>query len=98
MLAQKLPKVDYLVTAEAKGIPLVHEVSRLLGLPYYIVARKSVKPYMAEPLVDEVVSITTQKAQTLCLDGKDALAVKGRRVAIVDDVISTGESWGRPGM
>ena len=89
MLAQKLPKVDYLVTAEAKGIPLVHEVSRLLGLPYYIVARKSVKPYMAEPLVDEVVSITTQKAQTLCLD---ALAVKGRRVAIVDDVISTGES------
>ena len=92
MLTQKLPKVDYLVTAEAKGIPLVHEVSRLLGLPYYIVARKSVKPYMAEPLVDEVVSITTQKAQTLCLDGKDALAVKGRRVAIVDDVISTGES------
>ena len=86
LLAQKLPKVDYLVTAEAKGIPLVHEVSRLLGLPYYIVARKSVKPYMAEPLVDEVVSITTQKAQTLCL------AVKGRRVAIVDDVISTGES------
>ena len=103
LLAQKLPKVDYLVTAEAKGIPLVHEVSRLLGLPYYIVARKSVKPYMAEPLVDEVVSITTQKAQTLCLDGKDALLlkgkkvavvddVKGRRVAIVDDVISTGES------
>ena len=86
------PAVDYLMTAEAKGIPLVHEVSRLLGLPYYIVARKSVKPYMAEPLVDEVVSITTQKAQTLCLDGKDALAVKGRRVAIVDDVISTGES------
>ena len=81
-----------MVTSEAKGIPLVHEVSRLLGLPYYIVARKSVKPYMAEPLVDEVVSITTQKAQTLCLDGKDALAVKGRRVAIVDDVISTGES------
>ena len=50
---------------------------------------------MAEPLVDEVVSITTQKAQTLCLDGKDALAVKGRRVAIVDDVISTGESLQR---
>ena len=95
LLAQKLPKVDYLVTAEAKGIPLVHEVSRLLGLPYYIVARKSVKPYMAEPLVDEVVSITTQKAQTLCLDGKDALLLKGKKVAvvdIVDDVISTGES------
>lgn len=92
LIEQKLPQVDYIVTAEAKGIPLVHELCRLRGLPYYIVARKSVKPYMAEPLVDEVVSITTQKAQTLCLDGKDALAVKGRRVAIVDDVISTGES------
>lgn len=91
-LAEKLPPVDYLVTAEAKGIPLVQEVSRLLKLPYYIVARKSVKPYMATPLVDEVVSITTQKAQTLCLDGKDALAIKGKRIAIVDDVISTGES------
>lgn len=91
-LAPKLPPVDYLITAEAKGIPLVHELSRLLGLPHYIVARKSVKPYMAQPLVDEVTSITTQKPQTLCLDGKDALAIQGRRVAIVDDVISTGES------
>lgn len=91
-LAPKLPPVDYLLTAEAKGIPLVHELSRLLGLPYYIVARKSVKPYMAHPLVDEVTSITTQKPQTLCLDGKDALAIRGKRVAIVDDVISTGES------
>lgn len=92
LLAEKLPPVDYLVTAEAKGIPLVQELSRLLGLPYYIVARKSVKPYMAKPLVDEVNSITTQKVQTLCLDGKDALAIQGKRVAIVDDVISTGES------
>ena len=93
-LAPKLPPVAYLLTAEAKGIPLVHELSRLLGLPYYIVARKSVKPYMAQPLVDEVTSITTQKPQTLCLDGKDALAIRGKRVAIVDDVISTGESLG----
>ena len=92
LLAEKLPQVDYLVTAEAKGIPLVQELSRLLGLPYYIVARKSVKPYMEQPLVDEVNSITTQKTQTLCLDGKDALAIRGKRVALVDDVISTGES------
>ena len=92
LLAEKLPQVDYLVTAEAKGIPLVQELSRLLGLPYYIVARKSVKPYMEQPLVDEVNSITTQKTQTLCLDGKDALAIHGKRVALVDDVISTGES------
>ncbi len=92
LLKEKLPQVDYLVTAEAKGIPLVQELSRLMGLPYYIVARKSVKPYMATPLVDEVNSITTQKTQTLCLDGKDALAIQGKRVALVDDVISTGES------
>ena len=84
--------MDYIVTAEAKGIPLVHELCRLRNLPYYIVARKSVKPYMSKPLTDEVVSITTQKKQTLCLDGKDALLLKGKRVAIVDDVISTGES------
>lgn len=94
LLAEKLPQADYLVTAEAKGIPLVNELSRLLGLPYYIVARKSVKPYMSQPLTDEVVSITTQKKQSLCLDGKDAALIRGKRVALVDDVISTGESLG----
>ena len=92
LIKKQLPQVDYIVTAEAKGIPLVHELCRLRGLPYYIVARKSVKPYMSQPLTDEVVSITTQKAQTLCLDGKDALLLKGKKVAVVDDVISTGES------
>lgn len=92
LIEERLPQVDYIVTAEAKGIPLVHELCRLRNLPYYIVARKSVKPYMSKPLTDEVVSITTQKKQTLCLDGKDALLLNGKRVAIVDDVISTGES------
>jgi len=91
-LVKKLPPVDILVTAEAKGIPLVFEMSRLLGMKRYIVARKSVKPYMESPIVDEVVSITTQKKQILCLDYNDASLVKGRRVAIIDDVISTGES------
>lgn len=91
-IVKRLPPVDLLVTAEAKGIPLVFEVSRLLGMRSYIVARKSVKPYMEEPLVNEVVSITTQKKQLLCLDKQDALALKRRRVAIIDDVISTGES------
>lgn len=67
-LVSKLPKVDALISAEAKGIPLIHEISRLLGMKYFI-ARKSVKPYMENPLVDEVVSITTQKKQILCLDG-----------------------------
>ena len=72
--------------------PVSMELCRLRGLPYYIVARKSVKPYMSHPITDEVVSITTQKTQTLCLDGKDAMLLNGKRVAIVDDVISTGES------
>nr|WP_122012645.1 phosphoribosyltransferase family protein [Maliibacterium massiliense] len=92
LLAERLPQVDYIVTAEAKGIPLAYEISRIKQLPYYIVARKSIKPYMAQPLTDAVVSITTQKMQSLCLDGRDARAIAGRRVAIVDDVISTGES------
>lgn len=92
LIEEKLPEVDFIVTAEAKGIPLVNELCRLRGLPYYIVARKSVKPYMSHPITDEVVSITTQKTQTLCLDGKDAMLLNGKRVAIVDDVISTGES------
>lgn len=93
LLVERLPEgIDYLVTAEAKGIPLVNEMSRLLGLPYYIVARKSIKPYMDSPITDEVVSITTQKLQQLCIDGKDAMLVRGKKVAIVDDVISTGES------
>lgn len=92
LIAEKLPEVDVLVTAEAKGIPFVYELSKQLGLPRYIVARKSVKPYMNDPLVNTVVSITTQKEQTLCLDGADAEFIKGKRIALVDDVISTGES------
>lgn len=91
-LIEKMPEVDVLVTAEAKGIPLVFEMARLLKMKEYIVARKNVKPYMNNPLVDEVVSITTQKKQTLCLEEEDAAAIKGKRVAIVDDVISTGKS------
>ncbi|MCG8481981.1 MAG: adenine phosphoribosyltransferase [Clostridia bacterium] len=91
-LVKKLPKVDVLITAEAKGIPLVFEISRLLEMKNYIVARKSIKPYMDTPIVDEVASITTQKKQLLCLDQKDAAYIKGKRVAIIDDVISTGES------
>lgn len=91
-IVRKLPEVDVLVTAEAKGIPLVFEISRLLKMRKYIVARKSIKPYMDSPIIDEVVSIITQKKQILCLDEKDAEEIKGKRVAIIDDVISTGES------
>lgn len=90
-LVKRLPATEALVVAEAKGIPLAHEVSRLLGMNY-LVARKSVKPYMEAPLTDEVVSITTQKRQTLCLDGKDAAFLRGKKVTLIDDVVSTGES------
>ena len=92
VLAARLPEFDYIVTAEAKGIPLVQELSRVLNHPRYIVARKSIKPYMTDPIGSKVVSITTQKEQILCLDGKDADLIRNKRAVIVDDVISTGES------
>lgn len=91
-LAGKIPEVDYLITAEAKGIPLVQEMARIMDMKRYFVARKSVKPYMQDPFVTEVYSITTQKKQVLCLDREESDMIKGKRIAIVDDVISTGES------
>ncbi len=91
-LIKKMPPFDVLVTAEAKGIPLAFEISRLLGMKNYIVARKSIKSYMENPVIEEVNSITTQKTQILSLNGEDIRQIRNRRVAIVDDVISTGES------
>lgn len=91
-LRKKLPKADFLMTAEAKGISLTHELSRIMGFPRYIVARKSIKGYMEDPFTVKVSSITTKKEQTLCLDGNDAKRIKGKKIIIVDDVISTGES------
>ncbi|AJY74808.1 phosphoribosyltransferase family protein [Paenibacillus beijingensis] len=92
LVADRLPPVDVLVTAEAKGIPFIYELSKKLGMARYVVARKSIKPYMEEPLINKVVSITTQKEQVLVLDKSDTEFIKGKRVAVVDDVISTGES------
>lgn len=91
-LKKRVPEVDYLITAEAKGIPLVQELARLLGMKRYFVARKSIKPYMTEPFVTEVYSITTQEKQILCLEKEESELIKGKRILIVDDVISTGES------
>lgn len=91
-LIKEIPEVDCLITAEAKGIPLVQEMAHKLGMPRYFVARKSVKPYMVDPFVTEVYSITTQTKQVLCLDHEEAAQLKGKRVLIVDDVISSGES------
>lgn len=90
-IVKRLPEVDAIVSAEAKGIPLVHEVSRLMGMNYFV-ARKSIKAYMEDPITVEVESITTQKKQLLCFNGMDAQKIKGKRVALIDDVISTGSS------
>ena len=92
MIAKKLPEVDFIVTAEAKGIPLAYEISKILNLDEYIIARKSVKAYMEEPIEVEVNSITTTNSQKLYLNNQDANKIKGKRVALIDDVISTGQS------
>lgn len=92
-LLKKIPcEYDYMISAEAKGIPLVHEMARQKGDKKYILARKSIKIYMDDPFSATVRSITTSKTQTLYLDGSDAALMKGKRILIVDDVISTGES------
>jgi len=83
---------DFLVGPEAKAVPLLHALSTILGRRRYIVCRKSVKSYMQHPLVVRAESITTQGAQTLVLDGVDAARIKGKRVVVVDDVVSTGGS------
>jgi len=92
LLAERLPEVDVLITAETKGIPLVHEISRILEIPRYVVARKSVKTYMEEPLSVGVDSITTLEHQKLYLPREDLHLIQGKKVGIIDDVISTGES------
>lgn len=82
---------DVLVTAEAKSIPLIYEMSALMGLPY-VVLRKNYKTYMGEALSAQTVSITTGRSQTLFMDEKDQALIDGRQVIIVDDVVSTGST------
>ena len=91
-LLAKAPEYDYIITAEAKGIPLAHEMARQAGHPKYILARKAPKLYMTDVFSSTVRSITTAKEQTLYLDGADAKLMEGKKILIVDDVISTGES------
>ncbi len=94
--AQKLlsmaPAYDYIITAEAKGIPLAHEMARLAGNQKYFVARKKAKAYMTGVFEVTVKSITTAGEQKLYLDEADAARIRGSKILIVDDVISTGES------
>ena len=91
-LLKKAPEYDYLITAEAKGIPLVHEMARQHGDKKYFLVRKKPKLYMTGVLEVTVNSITTQGEQKLYLDTADAEMMKGKKILIIDDVISTGES------
>lgn len=93
VLAKKLDAVDYdvLVTAEAKSIPIIYALSVVTGKPY-VVLRKNYKLYMGEAMTAETLSITTGEPQTLILDEKDRNLIKGKNIALVDDVISTGST------
>lgn len=91
-LLKRAPEYDYIITAEAKGIPLAHEMARQTDAHKYFLARKSPKLYMTGVFESAVRSITTAKEQKLYLDIADAELMKGKRILIVDDVISTGES------
>lgn len=92
ILADRLRDVDVLMTAESKGIALVHEIAGRLGHPYYVVCRKEIKAFMKDPIVIRYKPITSAKELTLCIDGRYRERLEGKRVAIVDDIVSTGET------
>lgn len=91
-LLKRAPEYDYIITAESKGIPLAYEMARQTGQNKWLLARKGAKLYMRNVFSVEVKSITTAATQHLYLDGDDAELMRGKRILIVDDVISTGES------
>lgn len=90
-LLKKCPDFDFIVSPEAKAIPLAHEMARQSGKPYFI-CRKGAKLYMQSPVSVNVRSITTDKEQTLFMDSLEGEQLRGKKVIILDDVISTGES------
>ena len=91
-LLKRAPAYDYIITAESKGIPLAYEMARQTGQNKWFLARKGAQLYMRNVFSVEVKSITTAATQHLYLDGDDAEMMRGKRILIVDDVISTGES------
>ena len=91
-LLKRAPEYDYLIATEAKAIPLLYEMARQSGAEKYFLARKGAKAYMTGVFEVEVRSITTMHIQKLVIDTADAEMIKGKKVLIVDDVISTGES------
>ncbi|MBQ8830685.1 MAG: adenine phosphoribosyltransferase [Oscillospiraceae bacterium] len=91
-LLEKAPEFDYMIAPEAKAIPLIHEMARQSGRNDYLLVRKNKKAYMQSVFEVEVQSITTAGTQKLYMDGADAEKMKGKRILVLDDVISTGES------
>lgn len=91
-LLKRAPEYDYIIAPEAKAIPLLYEMARQSGADKYLVARKKAKAYMTGIHEVTVKSITTEGEQKLILDSADAALIKGKRMLLVDDVISTGES------
>ena len=91
-LLKRAPEYDYLIAPEAKAIPLLYEMARQSGAEKYFIARKKAKAYMSGVFSVDVTSITTQGVQTLVLDKEEARQMQGKRMLILDDVISTGES------
>ena len=93
-LLERIPadSYDYMLTAEAKSIPLIHEMARQSGARNYFIARKGSKVYMRDPIHVSVRSITTLRQQDLFLGADDCAMIRGKRILLVDDVISTGES------
>ena len=93
LLARAPKDYDYLLTAEAKSIPLIYEMAKVMKMPRYVIARKSVKGYMRNPIITTVNSITNMgREQILVVDEQDAAFIRGKKVAVIDDVISTGSS------
>ena len=91
-LLEQAPEFDIMLTSASKSIPLIYEMARQVGMDEYVVALKSQKVYMGEPLSADVNSITTFQRQKIYIGEDDVAKLKGRRVLIVDDVISTGQS------
>ena len=91
-LLKRAPEYDYIIAPEAKAIPLLYEMARQSGAEKYFLARKGAKAYMTGVFEVEVRSITTMHIQKLVIDTADAELIKGKRMLIIDDVISTGES------
>lgn len=92
ILAPRLTSCDIFVTTETKGIPLAHAIATYLGLKPYVVCRKEVRPFMLSPLIKRYKPITARTEEELYMDGRDAMKINGKRVGLVDDIVSTGET------